>query len=274
MFPLAERNDILAAANAARVYLRHYARGSYHVPREHLLQLPVNRMLFPLLLPKGRPSTIRDRKQTLVMRPDKFYFIPAFHEAEVQLNDDLRFLSIQSNLEVFPGTELFSGCGDMLELSSPAELPLLLELFGAPEEKRIFAALKCKGAVLSLLLSLLELYPEEAFRTPLSLRHYPELMEFLRQNGDATTRVSDLAAISHESREGFTRRFSAATGITPKQLIGRFLMSRALELLNGNGSLKEIAAELNFSSEFAFSRFFKTQMGEAPSHWRLRNARF
>ena len=86
--------------------------------------------------------------------------------------------------------------------------------------------------------------------------------------------MSDLAAISHESREGFTRRFSAATGITPKQLIGRFLMSRALELLNGNGSLKEIAAELNFSSEFAFSRFFKTQMGEAPSHWRLRNARF
>ena len=38
MIPLAERNDILAAANAARVYLRHYARGSYHVPRVHPLQ--------------------------------------------------------------------------------------------------------------------------------------------------------------------------------------------------------------------------------------------
>ena len=274
MIPLAERNDILAAANAARVYLRHYARGSYHVPRVHPLHLAVNRMLFPLSSPEGIPSTLRNRKRTLVMRPENFYFIPAFHEVEVQLNDDLHFLSIQSNLEVFPGTELFSGCREMLELPSPPELPLLLELFDAPEEKRIFSALKCKGAVLSLLLSLLEHYPEEAFRTPLSLRHYAVLMEYLKKNGDASTRVSDLAAVTHESREGFTRRFSAATGITPKQLIDRFVTSRALELLDGSDSLKVIAAKLNFSSEYAFSRFFKTQMGVAPFHWRCRNTRF
>lgn len=274
MLSLAERNDILAAANTARIYLRHYARGSYHVPRMHPIHLAVNRMLFPLSTPGGSASTLRDRERTLVMRPGKFYFIPAFHDAEVRLDDDLHFLSIQSNLEVFPGSELFSGCRRMLELPSPPELPLLLELFDAPEERRIFSALRCKCAVLSLLLSLLEHYPEEAFRTPLSLRHYAVLMEYLKKNGDAATRVSDLAACAHESREGFTRRFSATTGITPKQLIDRFVMSRALELLDGRGSLKEIAAELNFSSEYAFSRFFKAHMGEAPLHWRYRNTRF
>ena len=31
---------------------------------------------------------------------------------------------------------------------------------------------------------------------------------------------------------------------------------------------KEVACLLNFSSEFAFSRFFKKHMGEAPNHWR------
>ena len=141
----------------------------------------------------------------------------------------------------------------------------LRELFESQPEKLPFSALKCKAAVFSIRLRLLTLYPAEEFQSPLSLRHYSVLTEYLSHYGDAGTRVPELEKLMKESREGFSRHFSAATGITPKQLIDRFLMGKALDLLSGNTSEKEVAGRLNFRSEFAFSRFFKKHMGETPN---------
>lgn len=268
MFRMEHRYDILAAANSARFYLRHYARGIYPPASLHPLRLPVNRMFFPLRNPNGKCNYIRDCRGTCILEPGRFYFIPAFYAAEVHLDEDLYFLSIQSSLEICPGTELFSDCSSMQVLPAPAELPLLLKLFESPPEKLPFSSLELRAAVFAVLIRVLALYPEEDFQNPLLLRHYSVLTDYLSQHGNASTRVSQLADFLGESREGFTRRFSSETGITPKQLIDRFLMSKALDLLNGNASIKEVACLLNFSSEFAFSRFFKKHMGEAPNHWR------
>ncbi len=268
MFRMEHRYDILTAANSTRFYLRHYARGIYPPASLHPLRLPVNRMFFPLRNPNGKCNYIRDRQKTYPLEPGRFYFIPAFYAAEVHLDEDVYFLSIQSNLEICPGTELFSDCSSMQVLPAPAELPLLLNLFESPPEKLPFTSLELKIAVFTILVRLLMLYPAEDFRNPLLLRHYSVLTDYLAHNGDASTRVSELAEFMKESRESFTRRFSSETGITPKQLIDRFLMSKALDLLNGNASIKEVAFRLKFSSEFAFSRFFKKHMGEAPNYWR------
>lgn len=70
-------------------------------------------------------------------------------------------------------------------------------------------------------------------------------------------------------RETFTRRFTADTGITPKRFLDRQLLRRASELLRRpHTTAREVAAELEFSSEFVFSRFFRKQSGLSPGLYR------
>jgi len=69
------------------------------------------------------------------------------------------------------------------------------------------------------------------------------------------------------TRETFTRHFFAATGIGPKELISRVLISRSMDLLNEEHSIKEVSAQLKFSSQFSFSRFFKRCTGIPPQDW-------
>lgn len=271
MFHMEHRYDIIAAANLARFYLRHYARGIYPPASLHSPCLPVNRMFFPLRNPNGDGNYIRDCHGVYELKPGQFYFIPAFHATEVHLDEKLYFFSVQSNLEIYPGIELFSDCSSIKVLPVPAELEQLQELFESSPENAAFSALKCKTVVFSMLVRLIKYYPAREFLKPLSLRRYSILTEYLQHHGNAQTRVTKLAELVHESREGFSRRFALDTGITPKQMIDRFLMGKALDLLNSERSIKEVADQLNFSSEFSFSRFFKKQMGEAPSNWRKRS---
>lgn len=271
MPPLTIRNDILRAANSARFHLRHYAQGYYPLAGNNgSIQLPVNRLFYTLRNPNGESNFICDEYTHFILKPRRLYFIPAFHPAKVRLDGDLFFLSVQSNLEIFPGTELFSGCSAILEIPDPAELPELERLFASGTDRLISASLKCRELTFSRLLSLMECFPEEDFQQVASLRDYTVLMNFLREQGSAETRVTDLAEVMKESREGFSRHFQKKTGITPKQLIDRFLMGKALDLLGGNAAIKEIAYRLKFSNEFVFSRFFKSHTGEAPKVWRAR----
>jgi len=158
----------------------------------------------------------------------------------------------------------------MLEIPEPEELPELLNLFESSPENLPFASIRFKGLVFSLLVSLLAEFPEEDFRNPLSLRCYSSLIDYMQAHGSAETRVTDLAELAKESREGFTRHFSGTTGITPKQFIDRFLIGKCLELLDGGATIKEIAYRLKFSNEFVFSRYFKTHLGMSPLTWRKR----
>lgn len=82
-------------------------------------------------------------------------------------------------------------------------------------------------------------------------------------------RVAELAKIARMPRETFTRRFTADTGITPKRFLDRQLLRRASELLRRpHTTAREVAAELEFSSEFVFSRFFRKQSGLSPGLYR------
>lgn len=273
---LITRNDLLHAGNLARFYLRHYAKGIFPVLRcdPARLSMPVNRLFIPLRNPNGEANFIRDRHRRYALKTNTLYFIPAFLDAEFRLDRELYFLSIQDNLEVFPGVELFSGCTRMLELPDPPELPELLRLFDTPPEERELAALKFGSLVFAMQTALIDRFPAEEFQRPLALREYRKLTNYLDDHGNARCRVSELAALLNESREGFTRRFHRQTGITPKQLIDRFLVRKAFDLLASGCSVKETAFRLEFSNEFVFSRFFRRQMGESPKRWCLRNGLF
>ena len=265
------RQDLMNIFNASHFVLRHYARGYYPVVQTGMSALPVNRMFFPLNNPNGRNNLIEDSFRQYPLVPGKMYFVPAFLPARFQLDYELYFLSIQTSLEIFPGVELFSSCPHMLEIPTPAEFDSLMEIFDSFDpQMRYQNAIRAGISAYSMLGRMLNYYEPLDFWKPLALRKYVVLTDFLNRNGTALTSVSDLAAEVKMSRENFTRHFAADTGITPKQLIDRFVIGRCLNLVQQGCPFKEISVRMKFRDVFAFSRYFKRNMGEAPSIWRNR----
>jgi len=195
------------------------------------------------------------------------YFIPAFYPANIRLNENLRFLSIQTNCDIFPGVELFSGCRGVAELPVPESRETLLRFCTEQKGDLFLRSIQAGALVFGLLSSMIDHYPEEDFWKPLALKRYLNLTWFLEKNGNARTSVGELALLCGESREYFTRHFVKCTGITPKQLIDRFVIGRILTLMGEHHSSKEIASLLLFSNEFVFSRYFKRNVGVSPRIW-------
>lgn len=263
------RSDLISIFNGSLFTLRHYARGYYPTHPSGMASMPVNRMFFPLKNPNGPENSISDSFREYELVPGKMYFVPAFLPACFHLDTQLYFLSIQATLEIFPGVELFSGCPHMLELPAPPEFGALIEIFEVQEPNVQYQnAVRAGGLVHAMLGRMLPYYQPEDFWKPLALRKYADLTDYLNANGNALTSVSDLAAQKKLSRENFTRHFTADTGITPKQLIDRFVTGRCLTLIGQGYSFKEISRIMKFSDEFAFSRYFKRNIGESPRTWR------
>ena len=271
MQPIINRSDLMSIFNASRFTFRHYARGYYPVYTSPVKPMSVNRLFFPLENPNGPENFISDSFKQYELIPGKMYFVPAFLPARFRLDDQLLFLSIQTNLEIFPGVELFSGCSKMLEIPAPPQFNALMEIFDSNDSDNLYLnAVKAGSLVLSIMSQLLDYYHPNDFWKPLALRKYADLTDYLNRFGTALTSVSDLANEMHESRESFTRHFTADTGITPKQLIDRFVTGRCLTLIGQGCSFKEISHLMKFRDEFAFSRYFKRNMGESPRDWRSR----
>lgn len=267
---ITNRGDIIGAFNGARFLMRHYAKGIWPTARPDMNTMAVNRIFIPLENPHGAENFIAEKGAVHELRPGSLYFVPAFLPTRFHLDDRLLFLSLQTNVEIFPGVELFSGCSRMAVIPLPEEARGLLELVDSPPEKLFLDALRAGSLLFRLQIALLGQYGEEDFRAPLTLRRYASLTDFLTEKGNARTSVEELARFRGESREHFTRHFAACTGITPKQFIDRFVISKCLDLLDSGLSVKETAAVMNFSSEFAFSRYFKRNMGESPRAWMAR----
>jgi AraC-like DNA-binding protein len=73
------------------------------------------------------------------------------------------------------------------------------------------------------------------------------------------------------SRSVLAERFVQYVGTPPMQYLAKWRMQKASELLSGgNANLANIAADIGYESEAAFSRAFKKMIGVPPSEWRRR----
>ncbi len=79
--------------------------------------------------------------------------------------------------------------------------------------------------------------------------------------------VAKLAAEAKLSRAPFARRFAAMIGQPSLTYLTWWRMTMAARLLRtSDAPLKSIAAQVGYTSEFAFSHAFKRTYGEAPAH--------
>lgn len=83
--------------------------------------------------------------------------------------------------------------------------------------------------------------------------------------------LDDLASAAAMSRTSFAVRFREVAGMPPLSYLNHWRMLQAQHALrHGDARVGELAAELGYTSESAFSTAFKRIVGESPLHYRRR----
>lgn len=105
-------------------------------------------------------------------------------------------------------------------------------------------------------------------------RRAEEIYEWLRINASAELKADAAAKFFGFSRDHLSRILKNSYGCGAKSLINSFLTEKAKNLLcNTELYVKEIAAQLRFSSDKAFIGFFKYHEGAYPEEFRSRFAK-
>lgn len=94
-------------------------------------------------------------------------------------------------------------------------------------------------------------------------------LTLLNDNLAQRWQVQELARAVGLSRAVFARRFLVALGLSPMRYLTQRRMQKAAALLfASDAGLAEIASQVGYDSEFAFSRAFKRHYQVAPSEYR------
>lgn len=95
------------------------------------------------------------------------------------------------------------------------------------------------------------------------------VLELLHAQPEHDWSVPELATRASVARSTLASRFSKLLGQPPKQYLIQWRLQLAINLLRStNDSMAQIAAQIGYESEAAFSRAFKRQVGVPPATWR------
>jgi AraC-like DNA-binding protein len=98
-------------------------------------------------------------------------------------------------------------------------------------------------------------------------------LALLHRRPDHAWTLDELARKVALSRSALAERFTHLVGQPPMQYLARWRMQIAAGLLAGGGaSVAQVAVEVGYASEAAFSRAFKKLVGVPPASWRRRTA--
>jgi AraC-like DNA-binding protein len=114
---------------------------------------------------------------------------------------------------------------------------------------------------------------ETGWLAGLADRHIAAALNAMHGRPAQAWTLEDLAKTAALSRSAFAERFTQVLGQPPIQYLTEWRMHVATGLLaNGKDGIAQIAAQVGYESEAAFSRAFKKLIGSPPAEWRRTHA--
>jgi len=260
------KNHLLGLSAFFRLRLVHAAivdGFECHAPRA---SMAVNRLLMVSGDDGRGESVLRDLStgREMVMRANHYYFIPCDHVVGLDIVPSLRFQSLQFNLDLFYGFDIFVGRGRCETSEDPALVAEVRDWLDREDE--LGSLCRVEGLLFRLSAEWLGDQPVDIQRRAVASRKYGQALDHARRFGDATTTVEELADMLGMRPDVFSRKFVADLGVTPRDFLANALMRKASQLLMTPGAtVRSVAGELKFSSEYYFSRFFKRLSGQPPT---------
>jgi AraC-like DNA-binding protein len=259
--------------NLLRLHIAYVTFGTQRAPGLHSRNFIPHHRLFIIpessTPPGGRVGfTTEHGPQHLCLTPGTLTFLPGPRSYTFTFKPGLQLAAIHYDLELFAGCDAFGTTAQPnrqdLEPSLSQEIWELgnqLDDLGGITRLRGHC-LSCSGRFLHEDVDLL-------LQRRTAAERFAPILAALDRDLVAGLGAADLAPLVDLAPSTLARQFSAATGIPLKTFIGRRLAQRACEaLIASDRTIRSIADEFGFSSEFYFSRFFKKQVGMAPSAYR------
>jgi AraC-like DNA-binding protein len=135
-------------------------------------------------------------------------------------------------------------------------------LFSDPDPLAAYAARHELGGII------LEIVRRNAKLGEQSLQHRIDHAESIALASlDARFGVAEFARAAGISRSHFATVYGRLRGRSPKEFLAEARLNHAKALLADGTSVKTTAAELGFSSDVAFTHFFKRRTGVPPTKW-------
>ena len=197
------------------------------------------------------------------IRAGFLYFIPCNLEVELDISPAVSFLSLHFNLDLFYGFDVFGKSQRCEMLEAPARVSAAKRTLEQDDELR--ALCRINALILDLCATWLPPQTIDLQKGLMACRKYTTILDFVRNSADAATTVEALADMMGMRNDVFSRTFTRDMGITPKDFLAKTMMRKAARMLHAPGTtVRAVAANLNFSSEYYFSRFFKKHSGQPP----------
>jgi AraC family transcriptional regulator len=105
--------------------------------------------------------------------------------------------------------------------------------------------------------------------SPFADNRIRKALALLRAHPNKEVNMNELASQVGLSRSRFYDLFQLSTGRSPRSYLDMLCIESAIsKLSSGSGKIAEVSAELGFSAQSNFTRFFQQQVGIPPSEYR------
>lgn len=203
--------------------------------------------------------------QTIPLEKGYVYLIPANTVYSCWCDSYIHKLYIEVSVEVVPGYDIFSSIYSVrnrqYDVEDTSKLVKVNEIF-SPKNM-----LYLKGEVTKVLSE----FVDQAYSLPdTGILEFRNILNDIEENLSGRLRISDIALKHGWNCSVLSRKFKKAFNCTLKRYVETLLINKIKQdLIITNKTIKEIAADYQFSDQYYLSSFFKKHVNVSPSHYRL-----
>lgn len=198
-----------------------------------------------------------------VVPPQRAVWVPAGIPHEMQMRGPVTMLNTYIRQPAAVQLGLPSRC-QVFEVSDLLRL-LLTRAMDVPA---LYALDHRDGRVMALLLDEIATMAPLSLNAPLATEpRIARVCRRLLEHPSLETGIDDMAKRAGMSRRSFTRLFRQQTGISFVQWRQQACLLAAVVRLGNGESVTRVAVDLGYSSPSAFTRVFRSVLGESPSRY-------